>query len=41
VVDGRFRQVLVCRDLKAGRIIGVGCRSIREVYLNGQPGVVG
>jgi hypothetical protein len=41
VVDGRFRQVIACRDLQTGRIIGFGCRSIREVYVNGLPGVVG
>jgi hypothetical protein len=41
VVDGRFRQVVACRDLRTGRIIGFGCRSIREVSLNGSPGVVG
>jgi hypothetical protein len=41
VVDGRFRQVVACRDLRSGRIIGFGCRSIREVYLNGSPGMVG
>jgi len=41
VVDGRFRQVLACRDLQTGRIIGFGCRSIRDVYVNGQPAAVG
>jgi hypothetical protein len=41
VVDGRCRQVIACRDLCTGRIIGFGCRSIREVFLNGAPGVVG
>ena len=41
VVDGRCRQVVACRDLHTGRIIGFGCRSIRDVYLNGSPGVVG
>jgi hypothetical protein len=41
VVDGRSRQVVACRDLRTGRIIGFGCRSIRDVYLNGSPGVVG
>jgi hypothetical protein len=40
-VDGRSRQVVACRDMHSGRIIGFGCRSIREVYLNGAPGVVG
>jgi hypothetical protein len=41
VVDGRCRQVIACRDLQTGRIIGFGCRSIREVYVKGGPGVVG
>ena len=41
VVDGRFRQVVACRNLETGRIIGFGCRSVREVYLNGQPASVG
>jgi hypothetical protein len=40
-VDGRFRQVIACRDLRTGRIIGFGCRSLREVYVNGRPDVVG
>src|SRR5690348_8142448 len=41
VVDGRFRQVVACRDRETGRIIGFGSRSIREVYLNGRPASVG
>jgi hypothetical protein len=41
VVDGHFRQVIACRDQHSGRLIGFGCRSIRDVYLNGRPGVVG
>jgi hypothetical protein len=41
VVDGRLRQVIACRDLKTERIVGFGCRSIREVYLNGRPAEVG
>ena len=41
VVDGCFRQVIACRDLRTGRIIGLGCRSVREVYINGRPGLVG
>jgi hypothetical protein len=41
VVDGHFRQVVACRDLRTRRIIGFGCRSIREVYVNGRPGLVG
>jgi hypothetical protein len=41
VVDGRFRQVVACRDLRTGRLIGFGCRSVREVFINGRPGLVG
>jgi hypothetical protein len=41
VVDGPFRQVVACRDLETGKIIGFGCRSVRDVYVNGQPASVG
>jgi hypothetical protein len=41
VVDGRWRQVVACRDLPSKRIIGFGCRSVRDVYLNGRPATVG
>jgi hypothetical protein len=41
VVDGRFRQVIACRDLRTGRVIAFGCRSVREVYVNGRPTSVG
>jgi hypothetical protein len=41
VVDGGFRQVIACRDLRTGRIVGFGCRSVRSVYVNGQPRSVG
>src|SRR5436190_21794140 len=41
VVDGRFRQVVACRDLRTGGIIGFGCRSVRDVFINGQPREVG
>jgi len=41
VVDGRERQVLVCRDTKTGQIIGQGCRSLREVFINGAPSQIG
>jgi hypothetical protein len=41
VVDGRWRQVVACRDLRTGRIIGFGCRSVRDVYVNGRPALVG
>src|SRR5580704_3276486 len=41
VVDGRFRQVVACRDLRTGRIVAFGCRSVREVYVNGKAASVG
>jgi hypothetical protein len=41
VVDGRFRQVVACRELETGRVVGFGCRSAREVYVNGRPAEVG
>jgi hypothetical protein len=41
VVDGRWRQVVACRDGETGGIIGFGCRSLRDVYLNGGPDTVG
>ena len=41
VVDGFSRQVVACRDQKTGRIFGFGCRSLRELYVNGKPMIVG
>ena len=41
VVDGFSRQVVACRDQDTGRIFGFGCRSLRQLYVNGVPGVVG
>jgi hypothetical protein len=41
VVDGRFRQVVACRDLDTGRVIAFACRSVRDVYVNGRPAAVG
>ena len=41
VVDGKCRQVVACRDVGTGRIVGFGCRSLRDVYVNGRPAVVG
>jgi len=34
-------QVMVCKDHKLGRIVGMGSRSIRSVYIDGQPTQVG
>lgn len=41
VVDGRFRQVVACRDTASGRIVGFGSRSSGERRVNGQPAPVG
>lgn len=41
VVDGFSRQVVACRDQSSGRLIGFGCRSLRELFVNGRPMVVG
>lgn len=41
VVDGRERQVLVCRDTATGQVVGEACRSMREVFVNGAPSQVG
>jgi hypothetical protein len=41
VVDGHFRQVVACRDTETGRIVGFGCRSVRELYVNGRRAQVG
>jgi hypothetical protein len=41
VVDGRLRQVIACRDLRTGRVIAFGCRSVREVFVNGKLASVG
>jgi hypothetical protein len=41
VVDGFFRQVVACRDLDTGRIIGFGCRSIRRLFMNSVPADIG
>jgi hypothetical protein len=40
-VDGRFRQVVACRDGATGRLVGFGSRSVREAYVNGRPAAVG
>jgi hypothetical protein len=40
-IDGNQRQVVACRDVESGRIVGFGCRSIRTLYVDGQPQSVG
>lgn len=40
-VDGFQCQVVACRDLSSGRIVGFGCRSLRRLFVNGTQRVVG
>jgi hypothetical protein len=40
-VDGRFRQVIAARDMDSGHVVGFGCRSVMERYVNGRPEAVG
>lgn len=41
IVEGDFYQVVVCRDKVTGRIAGFGCRSVREMYIDGHPRQMG
>ena len=41
VVEGPFRQVIVCRDTQTSEIVGFGTRSIRDMHVNGSPEPVG
>lgn len=41
VVDGQMRQVLICREATTGQTVGQGCRSIRDVFINGKAAQVG
>src|SRR5436853_6403979 len=34
-------QVMVCKDRQKGQIVGMGSRSIRDVYIDGKPTRVG
>src|SRR5687768_7151444 len=36
-IDGEPRQVVVCRDCDSNHIVGFGSRSIRTLYVDGQP----
>src|SRR5688572_17574929 len=40
-VEGFSRQIVACRDMTTGRLIGFGCRSLRRQYVNGTPATVG
>ncbi len=35
--EGEEVRLFVCRDLKAGRIAGLGATAIRDVFINGEP----
>src|SRR5438874_393944 len=36
-VEGDFHQVVVCRDRREDRIVGFGCRGVRDRFVNGRP----
>jgi hypothetical protein len=40
-VEGPFHQTIVGREAASGRIVGMGSRAIRPVYLNGQAAEIG
>lgn len=40
-VEGRFHQVVACRETESGRIVGFGVRSASPRYVNGHPEWVG
>jgi hypothetical protein len=41
VVSGGFHQVLVLRDIEAHRVAGFVSRSVRPMFVNGQPEAIG
>ncbi len=41
VVHGPFHQTVVARDTQSGQIVGLGMRSVREMFLNGAPTPIG
>ena len=40
-VQGNQHQVIACREVESGQIVGFGCRSIQSRYVNGKPCPVG
>jgi hypothetical protein len=40
-VEGRQSEVLVCREAQNGRVVAIGHRSVKSVFVNGQPTSVG
>ena len=39
-VEGRRSEVLVCRESQTGRVVAIGHRSVKSVFVNGQPAPV-
>src|ERR1700752_1270332 len=40
-IEGAFHQTLVAREMDTGEIIGVGNRSVRDMFVNGKVQAVG
>jgi hypothetical protein len=40
-VDGSPRQTVIARDVRDGRIVGMGSRAVLDVFLNGEPARLG
>ena len=40
-MEGRQSEVLVCREAQNGRVVAIGHRSVKSVFVNGQPTSVG
>ena len=41
VVEGPFHQAVIARDRHTAQVVGFGCRSIRNRYVNGRPSPIG
>jgi hypothetical protein len=41
VVEGQFRQVVVCRETDSGHVVGFGARAVHERYVNGERRSIG
>ena len=41
VVDGVSRQTVIARDMRDGRIVGMGSRAVHDVFLNGEAARLG
>jgi hypothetical protein len=40
-VEGRQSEVLVCREAQTGHVVATGHRSVKSMFVNGQPTLVG